>query len=167
MDVLSVDELSTNQETQKHIDKVRLVLGRFAQELISRGIEHDSSKLSKPEVEGFTEFTSKLAETDYGKDEYNDYLIQLKSTLSHHYSHNRHHPECHENGVSGMNLIDLVEMFCDWKAATSRHNNGDLSTSIILNKDRFKLDRQLVNIFKNTVEYMQMAAQTQDPTDQK
>ena len=54
-------------------------------------------------------------------------------------------------GVEGMNLIDLLEMLCDWKAATMRHNDGDINRSIELNTSRFNLSPQLVSIFKNTL----------------
>ena len=50
-----------------------------------------------------------------------------------------------------MNLIDLLEMLLDWKAASMRHANGDLHRSIEINTERFRLDPQLVHILKNTV----------------
>lgn len=55
-----------------------------------------------------------------------------------------------ERGVAGMSLLDLIEMFCDWKAATERHADGDLAKSIEINAKRFKLDPQLVSILLNT-----------------
>jgi hypothetical protein len=51
-----------------------------------------------------------------------------------------------------MSLIDLIEMICDWKAATLRHNDGDINKSIELNKDRFGYSDDLAQIFKNTVD---------------
>ena len=74
----------------------------------------------------------------------------MKPILDHHYKNNRHHPEYHKNGIDDMNLIDLVEMFCDWLAATKRHADGDIMKSIKHNKDRFKMNEQLVKIFENT-----------------
>ena len=55
-----------------------------------------------------------------------------------------------------MNLIDIVEMFADWKAATLRHSNGSILKSIDINISRFNMSPQLVNIFKNTVEYLKL-----------
>jgi hypothetical protein len=43
-------------------------------------------------------------------------------------------------------------MFCDWKAATMRHNDGDIRKSIEINKKRFKMSEDLAQIFRNTVE---------------
>ena len=49
-----------------------------------------------------------------------------------------------------MTLIDLLEMFCDWKASTLRHNDGNLLRSIETNAERFKIDSQLTQILINT-----------------
>ena len=50
-----------------------------------------------------------------------------------------------------MTLVDLLELICDWKASSMRHEDGDINRSIEVNKDRFKLSDQLVDILKNTV----------------
>lgn len=55
------------------------------------------------------------------------------------------------SGVSGMNLVDLLEMWIDWYASSMRHADGDMGKSIDLNEKRFGLDPQLVAIFKNTL----------------
>jgi len=44
----------------------------------------------------------------------------MKPALEHHYALYRHHPEHFQNGIDDMNLIDLVEMFADWKASSER-----------------------------------------------
>jgi hypothetical protein len=50
-----------------------------------------------------------------------------------------------------MDLLDLVEMFFDWKAATERTKDGDIRKSVEINSTRFNLSPQLVNIFNNTI----------------
>ena len=70
--------------------------------------------------------------------------------LAHHYANNRHHPEHHKNGVDDMTLIDVLEMLIDWKAASERHNDGNILKSIEKNADRFGLSPQLVKILENT-----------------
>lgn len=52
--------------------------------------------------------------------------------------------------VDGMTLLDLVEMFCDWKAATERHADGSIEKSIKQNTVRFNLSPQLEIILENT-----------------
>ena len=137
-------------ETQKHIELVRKFIRFITDKLTQRGVEHDKLKLESPEVEVFTEYTPKLASTTYGSDEYRKFLSEMKPALDHHYANYRHHPEHFDNGISDMNLIDIVEMICDWKASTLRHNDGNLLRSIEINSKRFGIDEQLTQILVNT-----------------
>ncbi len=61
------------------------------------------------------------------------------------------------SSVNQMNLFDLIEMFIDWTAACQRHADGDINKSIEINTARFALSPQLVEIFKNTVPWVQDA----------
>ena len=81
------------------------------------------------------------------------YLAAMGEGLRHHYAANAHHPEHWENGVNDMTLVDLVEMLADWKAATERHDDGDLGRSLEINRERFGLSDQLVGILRNTAEH--------------
>lgn len=141
-------------ETLKHIDKVQFFIIRAIKELASRGRNHDKSKLESPEVEIFTKFTPKLATSTYNSEEYKGFLKEMNVALSHHYRVNRHHPEHFRNGIKDMSLIDIMELLCDWKAATLRHNNGDLMTSIEVNQNRFHYSDEIKQIFKNTAKSM-------------
>ena len=49
-----------------------------------------------------------------------------------------------------MTLIDLCELIADWKAASERHNSGNLIKSIEINAERFHIDAQLKQILLNT-----------------
>ena len=133
------EEYNSIPATKEHIDKVVYKLNTLAVALQHRAINHDKSKLSEPEVSIFDEFTPKLKKVTYGSDEYNGYLKVMKVALHHHYSHNRHHPEYFDNGIKDMNLIDKIEMMVDWKAAVERHDDGDISKSMKINKDRFNI----------------------------
>lgn len=137
-------------ETQKHIENVRKYIRFIIDRLELRGVKHDASKLESPEVEAFAEMTPKLSSITYGSDEYKEALEKLKPTLEHHYAANRHHPEHFVNGINDMTLIDIIEMFCDWKASTLRHNDGNLLKSIEINAERFNMDEQLKQILMNT-----------------
>lgn len=148
--MLTKDQKATNNDTFRHIERVRNLLNLGIVELLKRGELHDQTKLEAPEVEGFTEHTKNLATCTYGSAEYSEFLKKLKPTLEHHYANNRHHPEHHKNGVDDMNLIDLFEMICDWKAASERHNDGNIRKSIEHNANRFNMSPQLVKIFENT-----------------
>lgn len=137
-------------ETQKHIERVRFYLRKFTDALTTRGVKHDACKLESPEIEVFAEHTENLATSGYNTPEYQEHLAAMKSALDHHYAQSRHHPEHFNDGILGMNLIDIVEMFCDWKAASERHNDGNLLKSIEINATRFGYDDQLKRIFLNT-----------------
>ena len=141
-------------ETLKHIRRVQEILSTFATELLVRGNEHDTSKLEEPELSLFSEHTSKLQKLQYGSTEYQESLNALKPALEHHYARNRHHPEHHKNGINDMTLQDLIEMFCDWKAASERQNNGNILKSIETNGERFEMSEQLIRIFENTAREM-------------
>ena len=51
-----------------------------------------------------------------------------------------------------MHIVDVLEMLCDWKAATLRHDDGDIMRSIEINAKRFNMPPMLVAIFKNTAQ---------------
>lgn len=137
-------------ETQKHIEAVRKYIRFMIDKIDMRGVKHDASKLESPEVEVFAEYTPKLNSTTFGSEEYNQNLDYMKSALDHHYASNRHHPEHFVNGINDMTLIDVLEMFCDWKASTLRHNDGNLLKSIETNAERFNMEGQLKQILINT-----------------
>jgi hypothetical protein len=137
-------------ETQKHIEAVRKYIRFMIDKIDMRGVKHDASKLESPEVEVFAEYTPKLNNTTFGSEEYYQNLDHMKSALDHHYASNRHHPEHFVNGINDMTLIDILEMFCDWKASTLRHNDGNLLKSIETNAERFHMDGQLKQILINT-----------------
>lgn len=149
---MSVDECRV--ETQKHIEKVRHYLRLITDRLTSRGVNHDKIKLESPEVEIFAEYTPLLAKTTYGSEDYKAALAGMKVALDHHYANSRHHPEHFVNGITDMNLVDIVEMLCDWKAASERQMNGNLLHSIEMNAERFGYGDQLKHILMNTAKLL-------------
>lgn len=138
-------------DTMEHKKKVSDKIYKIIKELQYRAEYHDDSKLQSPEKEIFDEFTGKLQNSTYGSDEYKENLKNMKSAIEHHYAVNQHHPEHNINGIDGMSLIDIIEMFCDWVAATERHIDDDIKKSLSINKDRFNMSDQLYNIFSNTI----------------
>jgi hypothetical protein len=105
----------------------------------------------EPEIELFNEATPKLKNLEYGSEEYRQALVELKPALDHHYAKNSHHPEHYPEGVDDMTLMDVIEMFCDWKAATERMHDGNIRQSLDHNRKRFNISDQLNKIFENTV----------------
>lgn len=141
----------SREYVEDHIERVQNYIGLFTYLLISRGNNHDRSKLEEPEKSIFDVYTPKLREVEYGSPEYKQYLSEMKVALDHHYSNNRHHPEAFVDGVNGMNLVDIVEMLCDWKAANEKKGTMDFVESIKMNQERFGMSDQLTSILLNTV----------------
>jgi hypothetical protein len=141
-------------DTLTHIRRVQALLGLMARELMVRGEVHDASKLSPQEKPLFDEMTPLLKTLTYNSDEYKASLLKLGAALRHHYAANTHHPEHFENGVAGMSILDVVEMLCDWKAASERTKDGDIRKSIEVGIDRFKIEPQLASILRNSVDML-------------
>lgn len=140
-------------DTLKHIRRVNELLLHFAMQLMKRAQVHDNSKLGIDEKPMFDTYTPLLKGMTYDSPEYKQCLSQLQLALNHHYKENSHHPEHYKNGVNDMDLLDIMEMFIDWKAATERHADGDIIKSIEINKSRFGISDQLSLIFQNTVKH--------------
>lgn len=149
-----------NEETRHHIARVNHYLNKFIVGLLKRGEEHDQSKLEQPEVQIFARHTPLNSDnkprlsSSYGSPEYEKLKARMAPALKHHYANNRHHIEYHPNGVEDMNLLDLIEMFCDWKAATERNSDGCLRRSIDINKDKFDFPPVLVKILQNSIQLL-------------
>lgn len=154
---LTEEQQAVNFETMRHIELVRNLLNGVVVELLERAQKHDQSKLRSPEVELFTEFTEKLRHVTYGSPEYDQFRESMGPALAHHYANNRHHPEHFKDGINDMNLVDLLEMLVDWKAASTRHNDGNLRRSIEVNGDRFGMSPQLIKIFENSIPLVENA----------
>ncbi len=144
--------MSCEKETLEHKQMVAHFMNIVIKELINRAEHHDDSKLGEDELPFFDEYTPKLKTCDYDSPEYKGFLEGLKPALDHHYANNRHHPEHFPNGIRGMDLVDLVELICDWKAASLRQRNGNILISLEKNKEKFEYTRELQDILENTVQ---------------
>lgn len=152
MKQLTHDQKAIHFETWEHIYNVQKLIALMQSELSKRALEHDQSKIySEEECATFAEYTPKLKHIEYGSDEYRQCMEEMGPAIKHHQQNNRHHPEAHANGVDDMNLVDMLEMLCDWKAATMRTKNGDIRKSIEIQQERFGLSDQLVRLLENTV----------------
>ena len=143
-------DYDSTKDTLLHIKRVAQLLTEASSELIKRANCHDNSKLSTPEKELFDIYTPKLKDCTYGSDEYKSYLKEMQIGCNNHYSKNSHHPEHYENGIDGMDLFDVIEMFFDWYAAGERHADGNIYKSLNYNKGRFEMSQQLFSIMTNT-----------------
>ena len=144
----------SKDDTLRHIELVQLHMKLVIRALSFRSDGHDSSKMEDPEKEVFDIYTPRLRGLSYGSEEYKQTLADMYPALEHHYRVNAHHPEHFKNGIDGMNLLDLIEMVCDWMAAVKRHDDGDIGRSLSINSKRFGISEQLQNVIKNTVDWL-------------
>lgn len=142
-------------DTLEHIGQVQDQLAAATYSLQKRARSHDRSKLKEPELSIFDQVTPRLAGSTYGSDEYKGFLADMKPALDHHYKNNSHHPEHFQDGIHGMSLLDLVEMLCDWIAATKRHDDGDIRRSIEINQERFGYGAEIKRLLLNTLEELE------------
>lgn len=180
-ETMNAKHYDSRYDTIEHILRVRELISVMRNKLEARGVAHDRSKLGPNEKPILDRVTPKLKGLTYGSDEYKASLAEMGPALAHHYAHNSHHPEhyqkqvciicfseypndykkrCKECGngqmtnepnISGMSLLDVLEMLCDWKAATERHADGNIDRSLKVNRERFNISAQLHAILENTV----------------
>jgi hypothetical protein len=141
-------------DTIGHIDLVAESMHNIASRIRVRAAQHDRSKFSAIEAGIYEHVVPKLKTLEYGSDAYKETIKELGPALAHHYENNSHHPEHYPDGINDMDLLDLMEMLCDWKAAASRPG-GDISKSLVINKKRFGIDDQLYKIIDNTARRME------------
>lgn len=139
--------------TQKHIDRVAHLLNLAATELSRRGQVHDQSKfdpVEKGPLDEMQRLIDEEGQAPYGSEEYKRRTALLGPMLEHHYANNPHHPEHYPNGIAGMDLFDLMEMFFDWKAASERGEESAMGLSHSI--QRFSIEPQLASILQNTAD---------------
>lgn len=159
------EKYDSRPETLEHINRVGFFLEGAILNLRERKIRHDASKLREPELEAFDIATPKLANLEYGSEEYKQSLADLGPALQHHFEHNDHHPEhWGERGVRGMSLMALLEMLCDWRAASERVRQrtddpdkvATFESGLMHNKERFGISDDLYEILVNTAKELRM-----------
>ncbi len=149
--------MSVSKNTVNILQHKRLVasyMERVVSDLTKRAIEHDDTKFGPEEFDAYEEALPKFEVVEYGSEEYKQVCRDIKPAIQHHVTSSRHHPEYFgDAGINGMNLIDLLEMTCDWVAASQRGggNKDDLIKGLEINKKRFGISDQLFEIIKNTV----------------
>lgn len=120
------------------------------QNLFERAESHDESKLKDPEKSFYDKYVPMLKPLKYGTPEADAVTKKMNKGLEHHFKENRHHPEHFKDGIAGMNLIDLVEMVCDWFAASLRSDTPFNAGGLDKNIEKFNIPPMLESIIRNT-----------------
>lgn len=146
--------LVTHYQTTIHKFQVARFIIKTCWVLLKRALKHDVSKYSKHEAPYFS-LAPELKSFNYGSQEYKDMLQntpEFDAAIQHHYANNSHHPQFYPNGIKDMEILDVVEMLCDWKASTLKNKDGNIQKGVGLNQDRFKYDdvfqKKIINFYK-------------------
>jgi len=129
---------------ERHRYLVTEFMGEYIVNLTLRSAQHDLSKKYDPERKFFS-----TEQVPYWSEEYKENL--KGEALQHHYSANDHHPQHNKNGIDGMSLPAIIEMLCDWLAASTYHNDGHFEQALEISFERFGVGEQLQNIIINTL----------------
>lgn len=148
-------ETKFTKSLSTHIQYIREDILKIIHKLYERALNHDNSKWSDAE----RPFYEKSNEIEL--ENMTSYKTILEATrdivqpaLDNHYKLNRHHPEHHKNGINDMNLIDIVEMVCDWHSSAKTRG---LPLDVNYNVQRFNISPQLEQIIKNTIDFLNNA----------
>jgi Family of unknown function (DUF5662) len=133
-----------------HKQRVAGYMQIVANELFRRAAIHDNSKFLPEEFEIYEQVFPELQKHAFGSAQMKAAYEQLGPALEHHFQVNRHHPEYFEHGIDDMNLIDILEMVCDWCAASARSQTG-IQKGLLLNKQKFKIDDRVFGMIERTV----------------
>lgn len=144
----------STEATLTHIGVVQDLGGLVVKDFVRRLGRHDHSKLLPPEKACFDEISVRLRGTPYGSQGYRETLREFKPALDHHQTKNDHHPEAHPRGIHSMNLIQLLELCCDWIAASRRHPDGDVLKSLVISQERFGMTDDETALLERTIHYI-------------
>ena len=153
-----MEQISAREYVESHIKRVRKWLNHFSTILFYRGATHDESKLTEPEFSQWCKIDEE-PRYKYGTPEYNDKLARYHYLFEMHWKNpkNRHHPEHftipNENGFiyDDRDLIDLVEMLCDWLGYRDNISYTEAVTLVQQQCERFGFSDELHDLLLNTL----------------
>lgn len=134
----------------EHIKRVQFKLIRMIKLLVVRCVVHDKSKLQEPEFSLWVKMDEE-PKYRYGTKEYEDKIKRNKKVFELHYKSNRHHPEHFANGIYDMNLIDLLEMCCDWISYKDDIRVTEAIEMVEMQSKRFGFSDEIKILLKNTI----------------
>jgi len=141
-------------DTILHVSEVSENLECFLSELKKRGYAHDRSKFKELEFDAFVSTRDKFKKANYGSKEYKECVDIVKPAVDSHYKKNRHHTGFHKDGINDMTLIDIIEMICDWRAASRRSPDKKFEDTLDYAYNKYGIDKQLQRIINNTFKSM-------------
>lgn len=137
-------------DTNDHILKVQTNIGEISENLHERAKAHDESKFLPEERDIYAVVVPEFKKYKYGTPEHKAVSDKLGPAWEHHLSNNDHHTQYHTNGVWDMDLMMIIEMLSDWKAASDRHEHNDYEDGLLINIEKYGIEDQLASILLRT-----------------
>ncbi len=147
-------ELELLTDILTHISEVAENINEIRYDLEKRGISHDRNKFEVLEFDSFVKTRQEFKKANYGSEEYRECLEVIKPALDHHYQNNRHHTKFHENGFTDMNLLDILEMLADWKAANKRSPDLSFEDSLPEAFEQYNIPKNMRKHIIATLKYL-------------
>jgi hypothetical protein len=138
-------------DTMLHVSEVQENLEQISSELRKRAFAHDRTKFQALEFDSFVSTREDFKKANYGTPEYQKCCDIVQPALDNHYSNNRHHTGYHKNGIYDMNLIDILEMLADWKAASRRSPTQTFKESLPKCYKKYNINETLQKIIETTL----------------
>lgn len=148
---MSSDE--TKQYIKNHIKNVRKGMRELAGIIVSRSDEHDASKLEDPELSGYIQMDQE-PRYQYGTKEYKEKMQRYSWLFKQHWRVNRHHPEYFKDlggFESQANLIDVIEMLCDWLSYKNGLTYLEATKLVSQQCKRFHFSETMEDLLMNTL----------------
>jgi hypothetical protein len=132
-----VDPAIAMMATQsRHVTLLRRAMLGIRHQLEVRAEVHDLSKLGPEELPGFVRINATARNFAYGSAEYRASIRAEKPAVEHHQKSNSHHPEFHAD-LAAMPWLDIVEMVCDWWAASQTYGTTPWDEVLRVQKERW------------------------------
>ncbi len=148
--IVPLEETKTEKDIKAHIERVTSKMEGLIEQLRKRAENHDKSKLEYPELQGFIRM-DKEPRYPYGSPEYFDKIKRYEYVFRHHYENNPHHPEHYDGWISEMDLLDIIEMLCDWTSYREGLTAIEAISTVEQQAKRFNLSDELSSIMLNTL----------------
>lgn len=139
-----------------HKESIAKYLAKFCAEISFRSSIHDDSKFRKDEFEVYSDNVEEFNKYSWDSPEERRLREKLTPAGVIHRKRNRHHPEYFENGIDGMNLIDLLEMLCDWRSAAERGPGDSIRKNLPTLQEKYNISPQLLKLLENTLKDFNM-----------
>ena len=129
-----------------HTRSIRTNLAKITSDLTRRASVHDDLKLGDDQLDRYIARHQEIHPLPYDAPERKEVEAKYKDLIEAHHKQYRHHPEHFEHGIDDMNLVDVIEMLCDWAAA-----GADIEKSLKVNEKKYSVSPQLMKLLKNTI----------------